>query len=107
MNAKIAAAVLFLVFTLSRTVFARSIDSRDFYEINYKNNQYLHEDAGSIQYDNGDAEFEIILAGDGVNRDEFVRQIDLEPMEKLSEKLPEKARKSLCVGSVTLMAQCF
>lgn len=89
--------VLFLVLSISSEVFSRLLDSRNYYDVTYTGDQHFAEEGEQIQYD-------IVLGKDGQRAEDPLNEVLQQPV--LKKKINNKG-KTLCVGSVTLMAICY
>lgn len=98
MNSRIQ--VLYLVPLVFGVVLSRSLDVRDVYDVAHGNSQNLEEENNNVQYD-------IFLSHDGVFRKSAADQEQAEMVEPPVKKKLRNTEKTLCVGSVTLMALCY
>lgn len=94
--------VLLFVLLVAGEVFSRNLDSRNIYDVTYGNDNTLQDENGNVQY-------EIVFAQNGVISEDIVVQQNPQTIEEEQsvKKRLMTTEKSLCVGSVTLMAICY
>ncbi|KAG5899061.1 hypothetical protein JTB14_028232 [Gonioctena quinquepunctata] len=104
-----ASTLCFVVLTCLTGVFARNIDTRNYYDVTYNNQRLIVDETYPVDY-------KIVSYLDEV-RDELDSFEDhqqgrstiqySQPLEEKREKVKKTGETRLCVGSVTMMALCY